>query len=219
MLIRPFGYVCISVAIACAAPAKANDRVNTAGPDHGQTQAHQESHDHQMHGADQAFQQKAPTMAGQYAFATLAEIVSLLEADPDTDWSKVDIESLRQHLIDMDRVTLSSVVASSAIDGGMRFTVSGEDAATIASIQRMTQAHAAAQSAAVGHDIAARNMSPAWRYAVQLIDDGAEMSVTAIDGGGIQRIRALGFIGIMVSGMHHQAHHWSMAKGENPHGH
>ena len=158
-------------------------------------------------------------MVGQYAFATLAEIVALLEADPDTNWSKVDVESLRQHLIDMDRVTLSSMVVSSPINAGMRFTVTGFESSTIGSIQRMTQAHAAAQSTAISHDVVEKNAPPAWHYAVQLIDNGAEMSVTANDEDEIPRIRALGFIGIMVSGMHHQAHHWSMAKGEDSHDH
>jgi len=199
----------------------ANDQVDTTGPNHNQTHAHQNSRSHQEHMADQASEQKTPTMVGQYAFATLAEIVSLLEADPDTNWSKVDIESLRQHLIDMDRVTMSSMVASSPIDAGMRFTVTGFDPSTIASasIQRMTQAHAAAQSAAISHSGAETNVPSALHYAVQLIENGAEMSVTASDEDEIPRIRALGFIGVMVSGMHHQAHHWSMAKGGNPHDH
>ena len=47
-----------------------------------------------------------PTEAGQGAFAAIQEIVAILEADPDTDWSKVDIDALRQHLVDMNAVTL-----------------------------------------------------------------------------------------------------------------
>jgi len=219
MLTRPLGYVCVSMAIVFGGSATANDQIDTTGVNHSQTHAHQKSHSHQEHMAKQAAEQSTPTMVGQYAFATLAEIVSLLEADPDTNWSKVDIESLRQHLIDMDRVTLSSIVVSSPIDKGMRFTVTGNESSTVASIQRMTQAHAAAQSATTHHGVAENNASSTWHYAVQLIDDGAEMRVTTDDEDEMQRIRALGFIGIMVSGMHHQAHHWSMAKGENPHDH
>ena len=207
------------MAIALGGAVIANDQVDTTGPNNSQTHAHQNLHSHQEHMADQASEQKTPTMVGQYAFATLAEIVALLEADPNTNWSKVDVESLRQHLIDMDRVTLSSMVVSSLIDAGMRITVTGLEPSTIGSIQRMTQAHAAAQSAAISHDVIEKNAPPAWHYAVQLIDNGAEMSVTADDEDEIPRIRALGFIGIMVSGMHHQAHHWSMAKGENLHDH
>ena len=57
------------------------------------------------------------------AFAAIQEIVRSLEADPKTDWSKVNIEGLRQHLIDMDNVTLRSSVASAPVESGVRFTV------------------------------------------------------------------------------------------------
>jgi len=51
-----------------------------------------------------------PSEPGQAAFAAIQEIVGILEADPTTDWSKVNIEALRQHLIDMDNVTLRAEV-------------------------------------------------------------------------------------------------------------
>jgi hypothetical protein len=47
-----------------------------------------------------------PTMPGEDAFGAIQEIVRILDADPNTDWSKVDLEVLRQHLIDMNEVTL-----------------------------------------------------------------------------------------------------------------
>jgi hypothetical protein len=31
------------------------------------------------------------------------------------------------------------------------------------------------------------------------------------------KLRALGFIGVLTLGMHHQMHHLMIAKGENPH--
>ncbi len=49
-----------------------------------------------------------PTMPGQDAFGAIQEIVRILEADPKTDWSKVNLEALRQHLIDMSEVTLKA---------------------------------------------------------------------------------------------------------------
>ncbi|MCP6769380.1 hypothetical protein NL529_31490, partial [Klebsiella pneumoniae] len=58
-------------------------------------------HAQRMHGADAV----APTHPGQEAFGTIQEIVRILEADPATDWSKVNIGALREHLIDMDEVT------------------------------------------------------------------------------------------------------------------
>ena len=66
-----------------------------------------------------------PTQAGQSAFAAIQEIVAILEADPKTDWSKVDIEALRQHLVDMDNVTLRAESKSEPVDGGLRFVVTG----------------------------------------------------------------------------------------------
>ena len=40
-----------------------------------------------------------PTMPGQDAFGAIQEIVQMLAADPKTDWSKVNLEALRQHLL------------------------------------------------------------------------------------------------------------------------
>jgi hypothetical protein len=211
-------YVFFTLMIIFGSAAMAEGTADIATADQNKQHAHKDSHGHQQHGAANNVEQRVPSLVGQYAFATLAEIVSLLEADPTTDWSKVDIESLRQHLIDMDRVTLSSTVAASPIEDGMRFSITSDESSTIASIQRMTQAHAAAQSMAINHEVA-EGAKPVWQYAVQLTDNGSEMTVTTKEQHDIERIRALGFIGIMVSGMHHQAHHWSMAKGQNPHSH
>jgi hypothetical protein len=61
------------------------------------------------HGAPQ------PAEAGQGAFAAIAEIVALLEADPNTDWSKVNIAALREHLVDMDELTLNAVAQEESI--------------------------------------------------------------------------------------------------------
>ena len=82
-----------------------------------------------------------PTEAGQSAFAAIAEIVELLEADPNTDWSKVDIESLRQHLIAMNNVTLLANVKVSDRGNAVEFQVTGAGLVTD-SIRRMVMAHA-----------------------------------------------------------------------------
>ena len=52
-----------------------------------------------------------PVEAGQGAFAAVAEIVSILTADPKTDWSKVDISALREHLADMNELSLADLQA------------------------------------------------------------------------------------------------------------
>lgn len=51
-----------------------------------------------------------PTEPGQGAFAAIAEIVALLSADTSTDWSRVDITALREHLVDMNQLTLNADV-------------------------------------------------------------------------------------------------------------
>lgn len=53
----------------------------------------------------QGVQTQQPTLPGQDAFGTIQEIVQILQSDPTTDWSKVNISALRQHLIDMNEVT------------------------------------------------------------------------------------------------------------------
>ena len=142
---------------------------------------------------------------GQSAFAAIQEIVAKLMADPTTDWSRVDIEALRQHLIDMDNVTLRARVGVEEIEGGARFEATSEDAAVTSSIRAMVPAHAATMDDVEG-----------WTMQASEIPGGAALVVTGADP---DRIRALGFIGVMTVGMHHQAHHHALAAGQNPHAH
>lgn len=145
-----------------------------------------------------------PTQGGQAAFATVSEIVKLLEADPTTDWSKVDLEALRQHLIDMDAVTLRSRVKSTPVSGGMEFEITGE-AAVAASVRRIVGAHAPLLEAIGG-----------WRATTSPIPSGMRLAVVAINSGDsatVARIRGLGFIGLLTQGNHHAQHHLLIAKG------
>ena len=155
--------------------------------------------DHGKMMAQSAAQQ--PTEAGQSAFAAIAEIVALLEADPKTDWSKVDIEALRQHLIDMNNVTLGSEVKTVNSSKDVTFIVSGEGPVRD-SIQRMLKAHADTMQGVDG-----------WGYAAEIADTGAVLKVTPPDEAAATRLAGLGFIGVMARGMHHQEHHFMIAKG------
>src|SRR5882724_13527079 len=79
------------------------------------------------HGAMTAAQAGAtPMQPGQDAFGAIQEILQILEADPGTDWSKVNIDALREHLIDMNEVTLQANAAASTVDGGLRIDVTGQ---------------------------------------------------------------------------------------------
>ena len=141
-----------------------------------------------------------PAEPGQSAFAAIQEIVAMLEADPFTDWSKVDIEALRQHLIDMDNVILRAEVKGEPAEGGMRFAVSGEGAVKL-SIRRMVSAYAATMEGVDG-----------WHTSAGQTDTGAILTVTG-PASSLAKIRALGFAGILTRGAHHQMHHLMMARG------
>jgi hypothetical protein len=51
------------------------------------------------------------------------------------------------------------------------------------------------------------------------LPNGELLTVTATDRKEIHHIRGLGFIGLLVTGSHHQPHHLAMAKGEFDHEH
>ena len=82
----------------------------------------------------------APTLPGQDAFGAIQEVVRILEADPTTDWTKVNLERLRQHLIDMNEVTLRSEVKSAVVPGGLVMEVTGTGR-TEQAIRRMVVPH------------------------------------------------------------------------------
>jgi hypothetical protein len=169
-----------------------------------------QSHQHvegMTHPADIAT--SAPAAPGQAAFGAIAEIVARLDADPTTDWSKVSIERLRQHLIDMDLVTMRSRVAVRDVAGGFAAEVTGPPEVA-AAIRRMTSAHAAAMAADDG----------GMRLTVSPIEGGARLTAVAAepdDAGAVARIRGLGVHGILALGNHHGPHHEAMARGADPH--
>ena len=79
----------------------------------------------QMVPGSQTLDTASPTMPGQDTFGAIQEIVRILEADPKTDWSKVNLEALRQHLIDMSEVMLKADAVTKLIDGGIEVTATG----------------------------------------------------------------------------------------------
>jgi ribosomal protein L15 len=151
-----------------------------------------------MHGQHSSV---GPAAAGQDAFGAIQEVVQILEADPATDWSKVNIGALREHLIDMNDVTLHAAASEHVTNDGIEITVTGEGR-TLAAIKRMVPAHVQ-ELASMG-----------WKAAAQDLPNGVTLTVTATEAQPIAKLKALGFMGIMVQGAHHQAHHLMMAKGE-----
>jgi hypothetical protein len=151
------------------------------------------------------------TLPGQDAYAAIAEVVRILEADRATDWSKVDLESLRQHLIDMNDVTLRSMVKQLPVPGGAAFEVTGVGR-TAEAIRRMLTAHAPMLA-----------MLPDYSATAEQIPGGVRLTVRSKASGDSAteaRIRGLGFIGMLTVGAHHTVHHLAIARGHaDAHGH
>jgi hypothetical protein len=157
--------------------------------------------DHARHAAGAV----VPALPGQDAFGAIQEIVRILEADPTTDWSKINLAVLREHLVDMHDVTLKAAAAERTVEGGVQVDVTGTGR-TLDAIRRMLPAHAREL-----------NGLPRWRAATEPIKDGVRLMVTSSEASEVAHIRGLGFIGLMVSGSHHQPHHLAMARGEHIH--
>jgi hypothetical protein len=144
-----------------------------------------------------------PTMPGQDAFGTIQEVVQILQADPATDWSKVNIGTLRQHLIDMNEVTLHAAAAERVVENGIEIMVTGEGR-TLEAIKRMVPAHVNEL-----HEIG-------WNAKSDDLPNGVKLTVMASEAQPLIKLKALGFMGIMVQGGHHQPHHLMMATGQFP---
>lgn len=141
---------------------------------------------------------------GQAQFASIAEIVTILRDDASIDWARVDIQALRDHLVDMDNVTTRSVVNVEETDTSIIFAITGSDEVA-RSIQNMVSAHSPMLAAETG-----------WSVASELVADGATMTITVSDEQR-DKVLGLGFYGVMTIGAHHQQHHLMIATGYDPH--
>lgn len=149
------------------------------------------------------------TEAGNDAFGTLQEVVDRLVSDPDTDWDKVNLEALREHLVDMDLFTKQvTVVSQRKIKHGTEIVVLPDNEKAAQSLARAMSAHPAMVEQETG-----------WDMQVAKQDQGYRLTVTSEKRKDAKRIRGLGYIGIMALGQHHQAHHWMIANGADPHTH
>lgn len=142
-----------------------------------------------------------PTLPGQDAFGAIQEIVGILEADPATDWNQVNLVALREHLIDMHEVTLNTTVEERKVNDGLEILVTGTGR-TQAAIQRL-----------VPNQAKELNQLNGWRATTASLPEGVRLIVTSEVPSQVERIRALGFAGLLVSGGHHQQHHLAIARG------
>ncbi|WP_299822826.1 hypothetical protein [uncultured Jannaschia sp.] len=147
------------------------------------------------------------TEPGQGAFAALSEVLAVLETDPATDWSRVDLDGLRAHLGDMNLLATRATVRTERLPDGLRAIASG-DAETARALGRMVPAHAGQLA-----------MDDRWTAQGEATADGAVLTVKSDSPATVARIHGLGFYGLMASQDHHREHHLAIAKGGSPHGH
>jgi hypothetical protein len=181
----------------------------TCGASYSQHDHHPGSHSADPMSGETGGDGWMPTEVGQDAFAAIAEMVRRLDADPATDWKRVSIRTLRDHLVDMYRVTLLTEVAEEPIPNGFRARVTG-DGPTRDAVQRMVPAHAS-MLGALGYQAEAETTETGVVLTVRVADP--EPAPEKVD-----RLRALGFFGVMTLGGHHRAHHRAMATGRPVHG-
>lgn len=166
---------------------------------------HMPTMDHNAHMQGATPNNSVLTEPGQGAIAALSEVVRVLEADPQTDWSRVDLGALRDHLVDMDRLITDTAVEETALPDGLRAVATG-DPDTLATLHRMVPAHAAQLAT-----------DDRWIVDVSEEDASVTLTVTSPDAAVSARIKGLGFFGLMASQDHHRDHHMMIARGEDPH--
>lgn len=201
-----------SPAASQQAPEQPGHHRHADGP-HDNAASSEDHHDHAAHsghaesghgitGAEAPLEE-----IGNAPFASIQEVVAELNARDDTDWSRVDLEALRQHLVVMQRFTTDvEVVEREEIDGGLRVVVRGQDAETHRTLRGALGAHAPTLEREMG-----------WTVTVTGVEDRIVLEATSDTPDEAERIRGLGYIGLMASGSHHREHHWQIATGEQPH--
>jgi hypothetical protein len=144
---------------------------------------------------------------GQSVFGTVQEAVRELEADSTTDWSEVDVAALHRHLLDMHRVAVHATVEENTpIQNGLRLTVRPTTEAARESLTRVLDAHPHMLRQETG-----------WTMEVENAGDEYVLRTTTDDPAEVDKIRALGYMGLLAYGSHHQRHHWHLVRGRHPH--
>lgn len=144
------------------------------------------------------------TEPGNDIFGTIQEVVQKLEADPETDWSQVNLEALRQHLLDMKAFTEEiEVLTKNQIQKGIVIKVRPQSDRAAQALKRLFNMHPNMIKKEKG-----------WDMDVKQDDGNWIITCTTDDETSVEKLRALGYIGLLTEGAHHQLHHWMIATGK-----
>jgi hypothetical protein len=119
------------------------------------------------------------------------------------DMSAVNIEALRLHLVEMQDMTLNVNVVQQPINFGFQAVITPTTKRALQSMNRILSAHPNQMKEKTG-----------WDMLVTDNNDIFTIEVTSNQLQDVDKIRGLGYIGIMAYGNHHQPHHWAMAYNE-----
>ena len=148
------------------------------------------------------------TESGNDIFSTIQEVIDKLENNPDTDWSKVNIEALRQHLLDMNDMAMNvEVINQKSLENGLEVTIQSltpRAEKTLAKVFRVHPIHLKRETS--------------WTMQVVQNKNQFIITTTTEDRNQVKKIIALNYIGLMAYGNHHQPHHWGISTGQSPHG-
>ncbi len=149
------------------------------------------------------------TEAGNDIFGTIQEVITNLNANPHTDWTKVNITALKEHLLDMRDMTINvEVISKKALKNGSEILIRPTNKRARQAMKRVLS----------GHPAQLKNET-SWQMKVQKNGLKYLLTTTTNKAKDVNKIIGLGYIGLMAYGSHHQPHHWSIATGNNPHSH
>ena len=144
------------------------------------------------------------TQPGNEVFGAIQEVIQKLKDDPDTDWSKVNLEALRQHLLDMKSFTEQvEVLSKEPVENGVKIQIKPASERAVGALKRLFSMHPAMLKKEKGWDMQATKQGPTWT-----------VTCTSANPSDVEKIRSLGYIGLLAEGAHHQRHHWMIATGK-----
>ena len=152
---------------------------------------------HQMHS------QSTPlTESGNDIFGAIQQVISQLEQSSNTDWSQVNLEALRQHLLDMKAFTEEvEVLSQNPIESGIEIQVKPQTERAGIALSNVFKMHPSMIKSEQGWEMKASQSDNSIWTITCTTDKTSE----------VDKIRGLGYIGLLATGAHHQLHHWMIA--------
>jgi len=141
---------------------------------------------------------------GNQIFGAIKETITALEQDPNTNWEQVKLEALRQHLLDMKAFTEEvEVLEKQPIEQGVELQVKPSTKRAKVALKRVLSMHPMMLKKEKGWTMQSDRENGMWI-----------ITCTSTNSNEVPKIRALGYIGLLAAGAHHQHHHWMIATGQ-----